>query len=72
MARFKDKTMDKIYQGLVGKTPEELYEMKIFGSIHWSFKRGYERLPRPVYMGRNTAAYAAYIAGKETKTETVS
>ena len=63
MPRFKNKGMDKIYQGLVGKTPEKLYEMKIFGSVHDMFKRGYDQLPAPCYLTRNSAAY---VAGKET------
>ena len=67
MARFKDKTMDRIYQGLLGKTPDQLLEMKIFGSAHAAFKRGYDQLCVPCYMPRNCAAYAAYVAGKETK-----
>lgn len=77
MARFKDKTMDIIYQGLLGKTPDQLLEMKVFGSIHSAFKRGYDQLPFPCYMPRNCVTYAAYVyaayvyaayvAGKETK-----
>ncbi|KKK87309.1 hypothetical protein LCGC14_2754560, partial [marine sediment metagenome] len=64
--RFKDKEMDRIYQGLLGKTPEKLIEMKIFGSIHALFKMGYEGKPLPYYCPRGTAAYAAYVAGKES------
>ena len=67
MARFKDKKLNKLYQHLVGKTPDELLEMKIFGTIYGSFKRGYEKLPQPSYMSRGTPSYAAYVAGKETK-----
>lgn len=65
--RFKDKKMDRIYQGLVGKTPNMLLDMKIFGSIHFAFERGYEKLSLPRYIPRNSAGYAAYVAGKETK-----
>ena len=68
-SRFKDKGMDRIYQGLVGKTPQMLWDMKIFGSVHDAFERGYERLPIPRYIPRNCAAYAAYVAGKETNKE---
>lgn len=64
--RFKDKGMDRIYQGLVGKTPDQLLDMKIFGSIHALFEMGYEGKPLPRYCPRGTAAYAAYVAGKES------
>jgi len=66
MARFKDKMLDETYQLLVGKTPEDLLERKIFGSIYHAFKAGYDKLPMPHYIPRNTAGYAAYVAGKET------
>lgn len=66
-ARFKDKQLNQIYQYLLGKTPDKLLELKIFGTMHASFKRGYDKLSQPCYMPRNTPAYAAYVAGKETQ-----
>ena len=65
-ARFKDKQMDKIYQYLLGMTPQQVCDRGIWGSILAAFTMGYEKHPQPCYMPRNCAAYAAYIAGKET------
>ena len=66
MPRYKDPRLERIYQGLLGKTPDKLLKMKIFGSIHAAFKRGYEQLSLPRYIPRGTPAHVAYMAGKKT------
>ena len=65
--RFKDKMLNKQYYNLLGKTPEELHNLKVFGSLYHAFKAGYDGRPKPIYIARNTFNYAAYVAGKETK-----
>ena len=65
--RFKDKKLDKVYQGLIGKTPDELTKLSISGVFGAAFRCGYRGIPKPDYVLRTSAAYAAYVAGKETR-----
>ena len=66
MARFKDKALDATYHNLVGNTPEQLMERHIYGSLLAAFRQGYNRETMCHAIPRNTFAYAAYVAGKET------
>ena len=67
MRHYKDRMLDKQYQNLFGKTPEYLIEHKVFGTLHYLFKTGYEGKPEPHYVSRNTFAHVAYMAGKDSK-----
>jgi hypothetical protein len=58
--------MNETYNNLVGNTPQELQNRGIYGALLNAFTQGFLRNPKPAFIVRNTPAYAAYIAGKET------
>ena len=67
MRTYKDPDLNKLYQALLGKTPQWLSDHKIWGSTLHSFKHGYEGRPKPYYIVRGTGAYVCYMAGRDSR-----
>lgn len=67
MRTYKDRHLNRLYQQLLGKTPDWLREHKIWGAILHNFEKGYNGTKQPYYLSRGSEAYIAYMAGKDTR-----
>lgn len=70
MTKYKDKSLNQLYERLVELgSPEELVKAHIFGSVRAAFTNGYNGVKRPSYIVKNTFAWAAYYAGRAAATK---
>jgi hypothetical protein len=69
MRRYKDDQLNRYYQNLrtLG-SPTALEQAGIFGAVLASFKRGFGGLPRAKFVVRNSFAWVAYYAGRDSTT----
>lgn len=64
--RFKDRFMNVTYWGYIAiKDPNRAKSTN--GMTDGQFVRGYKGQNKSKFVGRNSIAYAAYVAGKEWK-----